>query len=129
MGVTTFLVSDEKREWLDLGKLFFSDEFLESLEDMSKGDVLDALTNYLCNDEDDLNGEMRMDQAAATTATISKWIDTHPDWRFLSEAAEEFYDVYLAENDEDAEEYLEEFGEADGSPIYKKTGDVWKDEK
>lgn len=84
MGCLTWLVSDAKKEYCDLGKVYLDAEVVSSA-----------------------------------------WMEAHPDWRYLTEVDDEFDDVYLAEDEEDAREYLEEFPDF-ATPIYKKTGNVWK---
>jgi hypothetical protein len=121
MGVLTFLVSDSTEEYCELGKVFLDDDILVVLrEQPDKAKLRDWLHAT--------DGEFNV----ISTVTINKvvnvalsWMRTHPDWRFVTEADEDYGDgAYLASDDEDAREYREEFGE-DAGPIYKQTGSVW----
>lgn len=119
MGVLTFLVSDEKQEWFELGKLFLDETVVAALKKTK--DPTTALCDYLRTSEYDEVGD---EEAASVSKATVAWMQSHPDWRYFTEVDDAFDDVYLAENDEDALEYLDEFPE-DAGPIYKKAGSAW----
>lgn len=125
MGVLTWLVSDEKKEYCDLGKIFWDEGFVSSLKKVP--DPSDKIRDSLVSGAatDDYNHPVPdLEVATKLTVDVVKWMRAHPDWRFLSEVDDEFDDVYLASNDQDAKEYQEEFG-AECEPIYKKSGSMW----
>lgn len=122
MGCLTFLVSDEKREWLDLGKLFLDELLLLALK--KSADPAKTIADYLRDGEYDDVRESEIDGVAAIAAV---WMRAHSDWRFLTEYDDAYDDVYLAEDKEDADEYVQEFP-GDHSPIYRKTGSIWPKE-
>lgn len=119
MGVCTFLVSDDKKEWFDLGKTFFDEIAIDCIKEQDV-DLEGELSAWLQDDE--FNQPFSEAEADKTASVIAAWMREHPDWRFLTDQDDEFDDVYLAEDDEDAKDYRKEFGE-DG-PIYRKTGTV-----
>lgn len=123
MGVLTFLVSDEKREWCEMGKLFLDEELVAAakISIAAKGNLAEVICEYLKNSKyDDVSDE----EAASVAKVAAAWMQAHPDWRYFTEVDDAFDDVYLAVDDEDAREYQEEFPD-DDSPVYKKTGSVW----
>lgn len=129
MGVLTWLVSDEKKEYYELGKIFWDEAFVASLKRVP--DPADKIRESLVSGAatDDYNHPITdLDLATKLTVDVTQWMRAHPDWRFLSEVDDEFDAVYLATDDKDAKEYQEEFGE-EAEPIYKKSGSMWPDQE
>ncbi len=120
MGVCTFLVSDEHKEWFDLGKIFFEEEAVTRMRCLSAGLVAEMVV-YIRDTS--YNTACSHEQAVKMALFIAEWMYLHPDWRFLTDQDPKYNDIYLAEDAEDAKEYAEEFGEED-FPIYKKTGTI-----
>jgi hypothetical protein len=121
MGVLTFLVSDSTKEFCSLGKVFL-DETIVNWMKINKDEK--ALCEWLRASDGDFN---RIDPGEAdwVSGIAFTWMQAHPDWRFVTEVSPEYDEAYLAENDEDAREYREEFGsDEDEVPIYKKTGSI-----
>lgn len=122
MGVSTFLVSDASKTYFDLGKVFFDDEAIESIKEKTTDkDLREEIFAWL--QDDSYNHPSPTKEAAAMAANIATWMQAHADWRFLSDAHDEFDDVYLAVDEGDAKEYLDEFGD-DCEPIYTKDGSI-----
>lgn len=127
MGCSTFLVSDEKREWCDLGKVYWDEAFLGALNaERQSFEALEVLIRnheYLAED-----GTTDRAEAADFARRAVAWMVTHPDWRYMTEYDDEFDDVYLAEDQEDVTDYVAEFGMS-GDPLYMKTGSAWDEDK
>ena len=121
MGCLTFLVSDAKREYLELGKIWLEENIVEELK--RGADCAKIIGGYLESSADDVNSRMSAPEIAAAAEAAAEWMRDHPDWRFMGEYDDEYDDVYLAEDDEDGSEFRSEFG--DDTPIYKKSGSVW----
>lgn len=143
MGVLTFLVSDAQKDFCSLGKIFLNDEIVEKMKAkldenelrewlvLSEGhfnvlgkaiDENDAATARKAS-EDILSG-VRF--ATHIAAVAIKWMQAHPDWRFMTDVDEAYDDVYLADDADDAKEFTEEFGE-DAGAIYLKSGSIYTD--
>jgi len=121
MGVLNFLVSDSTKEYFEFGKILWSAETTAAMRD---GVNVEAVICAAILDEN-YNGRHDPAEAATKAKLAATWMKAHPDWRSIADCDEDFDDVYLAENAEDAKEYTEEFGD-DCSPIYTKTGSVWE---
>lgn len=124
MGCLTWLSSKRTKEYCDLGKLVFDDKFLRRMKRAAPAKLTAMIADYLVGNPDQMNHPLSRTEADAVAAKATAWIATHPDWRFLGEYDEAFDDIYLAEDDDDAKEYVAEFG-SEASPIYKRTGTVW----
>jgi hypothetical protein len=125
MSVTTALVSDASKTWFDLGKIYFNETIIDCIkqaqactqtEEMNLEGEISAWLQ-----DDDLYVAMPVAEAEVAAGVIATWMRAHPDWRFLTDCDEEFFDQFLAEDEDDAAEYTDEFG-ADCDPIYKKDG-------
>ena len=129
MGVCTFLLSDASKKWFNLGKIFFDEEGLESIktvetsEDDKEFPFWGEVSAHI--QDEDFNAPGPIEEADQMAKVIAAWMREHPDWRFLSDQDEGFEEVYLAEDAEDAAEYLEEFGDdVSDIPVYMKDGSV-----
>lgn len=128
MGTLTFLVSDQQREWMSLGKFFFEEDILRKLKRKSEADFKACAIDYFL--ANDFNYSESLSDSSVMAETLWSWCKAHPDWRFLTDTEDDFDDIYLAEDEEDAKEYVEEFGDDDsevGDKIYKKTGYLFSD--
>lgn len=128
MGVCTALVSKKDKSWFDLGKVFFEESVIKRMRKPNmreegsslEQEIFTALQNASFN-------VPSVHQIAAKDASIiAAWMRAHPDWRFLTDQDEEFDDVYLADDKEEASEYKAEFDdeEEDVQPIYMKSGSL-----
>ena len=126
MSTLTWLVSDTKREFCDLGQIMFSESFVKLLKQTSPENLVATIAEPLISDPEGWNFDMPTMEAWNVATRIAAWISTHPDWRFLVEGEDAYYDIYLAEDDEDAKDYTEECDGEDIEPIYTKTGNVWE---
>lgn len=126
MGVCTALVSNATKSWFDLGKVFLDAPVLDRMRRAGAEDGALEREILAALQDADFNIPSRHDDAARDAATVAAWVRAHPDWRFLTEADDE--DVYLAVDDDDAREYVDEFGEEEntefGQQIYKKDGSI-----
>lgn len=120
MGVCTFLASDSTKEFCSLGEVFLSEALLHELR--AEGPRADSIQSWLTDTDGEFN-HLIVEEIPAIASSIAKWMEAHPDWRFLTDADEAYDDVYLADDDEEAREYAEEFGDL-GQPVYKKTGSI-----
>ena len=121
MGVCMSLVSDSSKSWFDLGKVFLPETAVERIRAAEGADLEGTVSAWLQDDE--YNRPFPEAEAREAATAIAAWVRAHPDWRFLSDQDEEFEDVYLAEDDEDANDYVEDGGE-NCAPIYKKDGSI-----
>jgi hypothetical protein len=127
MGVLTFLVSDSAKEYYELGKIFWDEDVLEHIKTATGRARHDEIYDAFFDDINDWSTtKAHIAEAETLTADVMRWMDAHPDWRFMSDQHEEFDDVYLAVDKDDAEEYVEEFGD-DCVPCYMKSGSFWAD--
>jgi hypothetical protein len=130
MGVCTFLVSDDKEEFFDFGKVFLDEEIIERLEDEAlprdPDERASARVQLLVSWFGETDGEfnsLELDAIDEIAARAVEWMRGHADWRFVTDADDDFAeDCYLAVDDEDARDYAAEFG--GDTPIYKKTGEI-----
>ena len=123
MGVCTFLLSDASKKWFDLGKIFFDEEWLRLIREARLSEPSAEIS--ACIQDKSFNRAGSIEEADKMAEVIAAWMREYPDWRFLSDQDEGFEEVYLAEDAEDAAEYLEEFGDdVSDIPVYMKDGSV-----
>lgn len=120
MGVCTMLVSDKSKMWFDLGKVFFDKAVVES---MKKDDGAIEQVIFIALQDVSFNVSSTPEIAARDAGIIAAWMRAHPDWRFLTDVDGDFDDVYFAEDEEDAADYVEELG--DQVLIYMKDRVDW----
>lgn len=123
MGVLNFLVSDSTRSYFEFGKVLWE---AETTEAMKRGENLESVIFKAIQDPS-YNRPRGDDEAKQMAKRAAAWITAHPDWRAVADCDEDFDDIYLAENAEDAAQYKEEFPDFD-QPVYTKTGSVWEEQ-
>lgn len=133
MGVCMMLVSDKDKVWFDCGKIFFEEKVVKKMKKLCKLPDREPLENAIVTalQDESFNIPSTPTEDALAAKSIAAWMLAHPDWRFLTEADEEFDDVYLAEDEAEAKEYQEEFGDdpedeypTPMTPIYMKSGSI-----